>query len=83
MDKKFKETGFAGLHGIPVMLKDNVDTGDMETTAGLKQGVIPPMMPFLQESLRKGAIILAKVNLHEFAVWGDHKLYIGTDFKSL
>ncbi|HHT51091.1 MAG TPA: amidase [Eubacteriaceae bacterium] len=75
LDKKFKETGFVGpLHGIPVMLKDNVDTGDMETTAGSLslEGVIPPDDAFLTRKLKEGgAIILAKVNLHEFAVWGE------------
>ncbi len=75
LDKKFNEKGFVGpLHGIPVMLKDNVDTGDMETTAGSLslEGVIPPDDAFLTRKLKEGgAIILAKVNLHEFAVGGE------------
>lgn len=75
LDKKFKETGFVGpLHGIPVLLKDNVDTGDMPTTAGSLslEGVIPEKDAFITKKLRQaGAIIIAKVNLHEFAVWGE------------
>jgi amidase len=58
------------LHGIPVVLKDNVDTGDMPTTAGsvLLAGSIPPDDAFLVRRLREaGAIILAKLNMSEFA----------------
>jgi len=58
------------LHGIPVVLKDNVDTSDMPTTAGsvLLAGSIPPDDAFLVQRLRAaGAIILAKVNMSEFA----------------
>ncbi len=75
LDKKFKESGFTGsLHGIPVLLKDNVNTGDMPTTAGSLslEGVVPNEDAFLTKRLREeGAIIIAKVNLHEFAVWGE------------
>lgn len=58
------------LHGIPVVLKDNVDTSDMPTTAGsvLLAGSLPPDDAFLVRRLRDaGAIILAKVNMSEFA----------------
>jgi amidase len=58
------------LHGIPVVLKDNIDTADMPTTGGsvLLQGSIPPDDAFIVKKLREaGAIILAKVNLSEFA----------------
>lgn len=75
LDKKFKESGFVGpLHGIPVLLKDNVDTADMPTTAGslTLEGVIPEKDAFITKKLKEaGAIIIAKVNLHEFAVWGE------------
>lgn len=75
LDKKFKESGFVGsLHGIPVLLKDNVDTGDMPTTAGSLslEGVVPEDDAFITKKLKEaGAIIIAKVNLHEFAVWGE------------
>ena len=75
LDKQFKESGFTGsLHGIPVLLKDNVNTCDMPTTAGSLslEGVIPENDAFIAKRLKEaGAIIIAKVNLHEFAVWGE------------
>ncbi len=58
------------LHGIPVVLKDNIDTFDMQTTGGsvLLEGSVPPDDAALVKKLRDGgAIILAKVNLGEFA----------------
>ena len=61
------------LHGIPVVLKDNLDTADMPTTAGsvLLAGSLPPDDAFLVRKLRAaGAIILAKVNMSEFASGG-------------
>jgi amidase len=61
------------LHGIPIVLKDNFDTFDMPTTAGssLLAGAIPPDDAFVVKKLREaGAIILAKVNLSEFAAGG-------------
>jgi len=61
------------LHGIPVVLKDNYNTYDLQTTAGcqLLEGSIPPADAFVVNKLREaGAIILAKVNLSEFAGGG-------------
>lgn len=58
------------LHGIPVLLKDNIDTADMPTTAGslMLEGSIPPDDAFLVKRLRDaGAIVLAKLNMSEFA----------------
>ncbi len=58
------------MHGIPVVLKDNFDTFDMATTGGsvLLEGSIPPDDAFVVKKLRDaGAVILAKVNLSEFA----------------
>src|SRR5262245_28682353 len=63
------------LHGIPVVLKDNYNTVDLPTTAGsvLLEGSIPPADAFLVKKLRDaGAIVLAKVNLSEFASGGAH-----------
>ncbi|NPV05315.1 MAG: amidase [Syntrophaceae bacterium] len=75
LDRKFRRSGPAGpLHGIPVLLKDNVNTKDMPTTGGSKslEGYIPPADAFIAKRLRDaGAILLAKANLHEFAVWGE------------
>ena len=61
------------LHGIPIVLKDNVDTFDLPTTGGsqLLAGSIPPDDAFIAKKLRDaGAIILAKVNLSEWAGGG-------------
>ena len=58
------------LHGIPVVVKDNYDTGDMPTTAGAiaLATSIPPDDAFQARKLRDaGAIILAKTNMHELA----------------
>lgn len=59
------------LHGIPVLLKDNVDTSDrMTTTAGslALEGSIPKKDSFVAERLRAaGAVLLAKANLSEWA----------------
>ncbi|MBN2392738.1 MAG: amidase [Anaerolineae bacterium] len=59
------------LHGIPVLLKDNIDTTDkMMTTAGSLAllGSIAPEDAFLVQKLRQaGAIILGKANLSEWA----------------
>jgi amidase len=62
------------LHGIPIVLKDNVGTTDMPTTAGsiALAGSIPLHEAFLTQRLRAaGAIILGKTNLSEFANWVD------------
>jgi amidase len=58
------------MHGIPVVIKDNLDTADMPTTAGsfLLKDSYPPDDAFLVKKLRDaGAIILAKLNMSEFA----------------
>ena len=59
------------LHGIPVLIKDNIGTADrMETTAGSLAliGAKPPRDAFLVTRLREaGAVILGKTNLSEWA----------------
>ena len=60
------------LHGIPVVIKDNIDTADkMKTTAGslaLLDAPTPKQDASVAEQLRKaGAIIIAKTNLSEWA----------------
>src|SRR5262245_20279731 len=63
----------SALHGIPVVLKDNYNTADLPTTGGsvLLEGSIPPSDAFVVKRLRDaGAIILAKVNMSEFASAG-------------
>lgn len=58
------------LFGVPVLLKDNIDTADMPTTAGsiALAGSRPPDDAFITRKLREaGAIILGKGTLTEFA----------------
>ena len=60
------------LHGIPVLLKDNINTTDMPTTAGsiALEGSIPLTEATITTKLEQaGAIILGKTNLSEFANW--------------
>jgi amidase len=58
------------MAGIPILLKDNINTDDMPTTAGSVSlaGSIPPTDAFITRRLREaGAIILGKGTLTEFA----------------
>lgn len=61
------------LHGIPLGLKDNIDTAGIPTTAAnrMLENRIPtedaPVWTRLQE---RGAILLGKLNMHEFAYGG-------------
>lgn len=58
------------LHGIPFIVKDNFDTGDMPTTGGSAslEGSRPANDAFQVRRIREaGAIVLAKSNLAEFA----------------
>ena len=72
LDRERKERGTRGpLHGIPVLIKDNIDTADrMTTTAGsyALEGSIPLRDAFIAKRLREaGAVILGKTNLSEWA----------------
>src|SRR5579884_2082882 len=72
LDAERKAKGPRGpLHGIPVLVKDNIATRDrMETTAGSLAlvGAKPPRDAFVVERLRAaGAVILGKANLSEWA----------------
>ena len=59
------------LHGVPVLIKDNIDTADrMTTTAGslALAGSVPAKDAFVAQRLRAaGAVILGKTNLSEWA----------------
>ncbi len=72
LDLERKEKGARGpLHGVPVLIKDNIDTADrMKTTAGslALESSRPSRDAFLVERLRAaGAVILGKTNLSEWA----------------
>ena len=72
LDTELKEGKKRGpMHGIPVLLKDNIDTHDqMETTAGSRAlaGSHPLQDSYIAMKLREaGAVILGKANLSEWA----------------
>jgi amidase len=72
LDKERKDKGSRGpLHGVPVLIKDNIDTADrMMTTAGSLAlvGSKPPKDAMVARKLREaGAIIMGKTNLSEWA----------------
>ena len=72
MDAERKSGKIRGpLHGIPVLIKDNIDTGDkMQTTAGALalEGNIAKKDAFIISKLREaGAVLLGKTNLSEWA----------------
>lgn len=74
-DQAFKSSGeLKPLQGIPVLLKDNVDTENLLTTGGsisLKDNITTSNGFIAQKLKDAGAIVIAKTNLHEFAVWGE------------
>jgi amidase len=60
------------LHGIPIALKDNIQTTDMPTTGGALafDGLVPPYEATVTKNLRDGgAIIIAKTQMTELANW--------------
>jgi amidase len=72
LDRERKSGRVRGpLHGIPILLKDNIDTADsMTTTAGslALEGSIPLQDAFIAAKLRSaGAVLLGKANLSEWA----------------
>ena len=72
LDRERRERGARGpMHGIPVLIKDNIATSDrMMTTAGSLAlvGSKPPRDAFVAKRLREsGAVILGKTNLSEWA----------------
>jgi aspartyl-tRNA(Asn)/glutamyl-tRNA(Gln) amidotransferase subunit A len=61
------------LHGIPIALKDNIDTAGVRTTAasGIFQDRVPTEDAEVVRRLKEaGAVVLGKLNLHEFAYGG-------------
>ena len=71
LDAAFRTSGLAGpLHGIAILVKDEIDTAGMPTTLGtvVFKDYRPPKDAFVIDKLRKaGAIILGKATLSEFA----------------
>jgi Asp-tRNA(Asn)/Glu-tRNA(Gln) amidotransferase A subunit family amidase len=71
LDTQYKSSGLAGpLAGIPILIKDEIDTAGMPTTLGsvVFKDYRPPLDAFVVGRLKKaGAIILGKTTLSEFA----------------
>jgi len=82
LDGAFKASGFVGpLHGIPIIIKDQVDAQGMPTTLGsvLFKDYYPDRDAFVVEKLRKaGAIILAKATLGEMGGGDTHGSLFGS-----
>lgn len=81
LDAEQKAGNFRGpLHGIPIALKDNIDTAGTLTTAGsgvFRDRVPTADAPVVTRLVAAGAIILGKTNLHEFAMGGGDVSYFG------
>lgn len=71
LDAAYKTSGFVGpLHGVPVLVKDEIDAAGMPTTLGslVFRDYRPTLDSFVVARLKKaGAIILGKTTLSEFA----------------
>ncbi len=71
LDAAYRASGLIGpLHGIPILVKDEIDTAGMPTTLGTQvfKDYRPPRDAFPIDKLRKaGAIILGKTTLSEYA----------------
>ena len=73
-EQEIARGGWRGpLHGIPIVIKDLIDTAGVRTTSAsaLHQDRIPTHDAFVVRKLREaGAVIIGKNNLHEFAYGG-------------
>jgi len=80
LDAERSQNGTRGpLHGIPVLLKDNINTADLPTTNGsaVLRGIVPSDDAMLTRELRQaGAIILGKASMGEFAA-GSYNSVVG------
>jgi aspartyl-tRNA(Asn)/glutamyl-tRNA(Gln) amidotransferase subunit A len=74
LDEEQRAGKFRGpLHGIPIALKDNIDTAGIRTTAAsavFDDRVPVEDAPVVRRLLDAGAVIVGKLNLHEFAFGG-------------
>jgi len=82
LDKERQERGCRGmLHGIPIVLKDNIDTNDrMHTSAGsiaLAEWIAPEDSYMAARLREAGAIILGKANMTEWANFMSSTMWAG------
>jgi amidase len=72
LDATFKKSGLVGpLHGIPILVKDEIDVAGLPTTMGslIFKDYRPTKDAFVVDRLRKaGAVIVGKTTLSEFAI---------------
>ena len=82
LDKAFAKSGISGpLHGIPIILKDQMDAVGMPTTMGsvVLKDYVPDRDSFVTEKLKQaGAIILAKATLGEMGGGDTHGSLFGS-----
>lgn len=81
LDAEQKAGKFRGpLHGVPIAIKDNIDTAGTLTTGGsaLFEDRVPGVdAPVVASLMAAGAIIIGKTNLQEFAMGGGETSYYG------
>jgi len=81
LDTELKVRKWRGpLHGIPIALKDNIDTAGTRTTAGsavFADRVATDDAPVVARLKAAGAVIIGKTNLHEFAMGVGETSYFG------
>lgn len=81
LDAEAREGRFRGpLHGVPIALKDNVDTADARTTGGsalFAERLPAGDAPIVTRMVAAGAIMIGKTNLQEFAMGGGESSFWG------
>ncbi len=81
LDEEARAGKFRGpLHGVPIALKDNVDTANARTTGGsalFAERMPKEDAPIVTRLVAAGAVIIGKTDLQEFAMGGGESTYYG------